>query len=513
MQENLKLVLEILFVAALVGVVAKRLKVHYNVALVLAGVFVGLARLAPGVGLHPEIVLQVFLPILLFEAAISTDFGRLRANLAPVVLLSGPGLLASVFVAGAVLRATLGLPWNLALLLASMLAATDTIAVIASFRKVRAPSRLTTIVENDSLFNDGTALVAFAAILDVVERGRFDPVAGIAELGWVVGVALLAGAALGYATSLLMHRTEDHLIELMLTVVVTYGSSVLASALHASPVLAVVAAGITVGTFGWNGLGATSKVAIRSFWEVAAFGVNSVVFLLIGLQIDFAALVGAAPAIGWGLVAVVAGRAAAVYPFLALLRWRGERVPWRWQHLLMWSNLKGSLSMAMALSLPAFVPRRELLTTVVFGCALVTLTVQGLTLARVARWLGLGRAGDAERKLEEERGRLVAARAGQQELDRMQRMGLLPLGVFQRLRASYQGVIARSEKQLRDLLVAHSAEEARQSMVVRQRLLAVEKSAIKDAANSGMLSEETAARLAVEIDRSLAETGEDEGRE
>jgi hypothetical protein len=107
----------------------------------------------------------------------------------------------------------------------------------------------------------------------------------------------------------------------------------------------------------------------------------------------------------------------------------------------------------------------------------------------------------------------VAARAGQQELDRMQRMGLLPLGVFQRLRASYQGVIARSEKQLRDLLVAHSAEEARQSMVVRQRLLAVEKSAIKDAANSGMLSEETAARLAVEIDRSLAETGEDEGRE
>lgn len=512
MQANLRLVLEILFVAAVVGIAAKRLKVHYNVALVLAGVLVGLARLAPGIGLDPEIVLQVFLPILLFEAAISTHFGRLRANLAPVALLSGPGFLASVFVAGAVLHAAMDLPWALALLLASMLSATDTIAVIVSFRKVRAPSRLTTIVENDSLFNDGTALVAFAAILEVVERGRFDPVRGIAELGWVVGVALLTGAALGYAASLLMQRTEDHLVELMLTVLVTYGSSVLADALHASPVLAVVAGGITVGTFGWKGLSATSKIAIRSFWEVAAFGVNSVVFLLIGLQIDFPALVAAGPAIGWGLVAVVAGRAAAVYPFLGLLRWKGNPVPWSWQHLLIWSNLKGSLSMAMALSLPQFVPRRELLTTIVFGCALVTLTVQGLTLARVALWLGLGRAGEAERRLEEERGRLVAARAGQQELDRMQRMGLLPLGVFQRLRARYQGVIARSEKQLRDLLVAYSAEETRQSTVVRRHLLTVEKSAIRDAVNSGMLSEDVAARLAADIDRDLTDTGDGEGR-
>lgn len=507
MQANLTVVLEILLIAAGVGIAAKRLNFHYNIALVVAGVVVGAVRLVPAVGLDPEIVLQVFLPILLFEAAISTDVRRLRENLGPVVLLAVPGLLTSVAVAGSILRTTIDLPWAVALLLAAILAATDTIAVIVTFRKVRAPSRLTTIVENDSLFNDGTALVAFATLLAVVEHGRFDPVGGVAALVWVVGGGLLVGVAVGYAASLVMRRTEDHLMEIMLTVVVTYGSSVLAERLHGSAVLAVVAAGITVGSVGWSGLHATGKVAIRSFWEAVAFGANSVVFLLIGLQVDFPALIGAGPAIGWGLVALTLGRAAAIYPFLALLHLKGRPVPWKWQHLLMWANLKGSLSMAMALSLPDTLPHRGLLVTVVFGCALVTLTAQGLTLAPVARALGIGGAGDVERRLQQEQGRLVAARAGQTELGRLQQMGLLPQGVFQRLRAAYQGVIARSERQLRDLLVIHVGEGARQGERVRRQLLVVEKSALRDAANSGMLSEEVATELAAEIDRAVAEPG------
>src|SRR6185295_12661253 len=187
---------------------------------------------------------------------------------------------------------------------------------------------------------------------------------------------------------------------------------------------------ITKKTVGWKGLAATGKIAIRSLWEVAAFGVNSVLFLLIGLQEDLPALASAAPAIGWGLLALTLGRAAAVYPLLALFHWRGTPVPLRWQHLLLWGNLKGSLSMAMALSLPAALPHRQLIVTIVFGCALVTLTVQGLSLAPLARRLGIGRSSDAERRLQEQQGRLLAARAGQGELDRLQHTGMLPLGVF-----------------------------------------------------------------------------------
>jgi CPA1 family monovalent cation:H+ antiporter len=502
MHGEITVVVELLLVAAVVALAAKRLRIHYNIALVLAGVALGASQLVPHVALDADVVLRVLLPILLFEAALSTDLARLRDNLAPVVLLAVPGMLATVFVTGAVVRAGLGLDWGVALLLGCILATTDTIAVIAGFRKVRVPPRLATIVENESLFNDGTALVAFTTVLAVIQRGRFDPAVGFVELVWVTAAGLLVGVAVGYAASHVMRRIDDHLMEIMVTVIVTYASSAIAEALGASPILAVVAAGITVRAAGWDAVTPTGKVAIRSVWEVAAFGVNSVVFLLVGLQIEFATLLAAAPAIGWGLLALTAGRAAAIYPFLSLHR-RGTPVPLPWQHLMVWGNLKGSLSMALVLSLPQWLPERPLLRAVVFGCALVTLTVQGLTLAPVARWLGVAGSPEA-RRLEQEQGRLLAARAAQAELDRLQRLGLVPLGLFQRLRAAYQGVIARSERHLQDLLVAHSGEEQRQTRAVRRRLLAVEKSAIQDAVGSGILSDEGGAALAAHIDESLA---------
>lgn len=505
MHDALTLLLELLLVAAAVGFAARRLRVHYNIALVLAGVALGVSHVGPSIGLEPAVVLQLFLPILLFEAAITTDVRRLRENLLPIALLAVPGLLLSLLVSSLVLHTALALGWPLALLLGAMLSTTDTIAVIATFRKVHAPARLTSIVENESLFNDGTALVAFTAILGALERGGFEARQGALDLVWVSGVGLGAGLLVGHAVSLLVRHTDDHLMEILLTVVATYGSAVLAERLHASPILAVVAAGITIGSEGWRALTATGKVAIRSFWETAAFGVNSVVFLLIGLQVDIGSLRSAAPAIGWGFLALTLGRAASIYPLLALLRLRGEPVPYAWQHLLVWGNLKGSLSMALVLSLPAALPQRELLVAVVFGCALLTLTLQGLSLAPVARAFGLGRVGPTERRLEEEQGRLLAARAGQAELDHLQRLGLLPSGVFQRMRARYQGVAARSERELRNLLALHSHEEDRHTQALRRRLLTVERNALREAGNAGILSEEAAAALTAEVDRSLAE--------
>jgi CPA1 family monovalent cation:H+ antiporter len=503
MHETLMVVLEILMIAAVVGIAAKRMRMHYNIALVITGVIVGATKLIPAVGLDPQIVLQIFLPALLFEAAISTDVRRLRENWAPIGLLAVPGMLITVFVAGSILAAGLPVGWSLALVLGAILATTDTIAVIASFRKVKVPARLESIVENESLLNDGTALVAFAALLEAYQRGRFEPTHGALELLWVSCGGLAAGAAVGYAASLLMSRTHDHLVEIMLTVLVAYGAAFLGERLHASPVLAVVTAGLVVGSFGWKDLRPTGKVAIRSFWEVAAFGVNSVVFLLIGLAVDFRALWDARTMIGWGLLALTLGRALAVYPLLALLRGVRTRVPLRWQHLLVWGNLKGSLSMALVLSLPADLPHRDLLVTVVFGCTIVTLTAQGLTLGPLLRAMGMGRLGETERRVEQEQAQLLAARAGQAELDRLQQMGLLAPGVFQRMRAAYQGVIARTERSLRDVLAIHSHEEKRYSQSLRRHLLTVEKSALRDAVASGIVSEEVASEIGAGIDKQL----------
>jgi CPA1 family monovalent cation:H+ antiporter len=463
--QTLAVVLEILLVAAVVAIAAKRLRMHYNIALVLAGVAVGAAKIVPPVGLDPQIVLQIFLPILLFEASMSTDVRRLRDNLAPVALLAVPGMLITVFVAGLVLATGLSLGWGTALLLGAILATTDTIAVIASFRKVRVPARLG---------------------------------------------GLIAGAIVGYVASQLMSRTNDPLVEIMLTVLVAYGAALLGETIHASPVLAVVTAGLVVGSLGWKDLRPAGKVAIRSFWEVAAFGVNSVVFLLIGLQVDFEQLWSGRAAIGWGLLALTLGRALAVYPLLAATRLVAPRVPLAWQHLMVWGNLKGSLSMALVLSLPTDLPQRDLLVVIVFGCTIVTLTVQGLSLGRVIRAMGMGRLGDTERRVEHQQAQLLAARAGQAELDRLQHMGLLPLGVFQRMRAAYQKVIARSERSLQDMLAIHAGEETRYSETVRRHLLAVEKSALRDAVGSGIVSEEVASELGAGIDKQLAQIVERE---
>ena len=272
--------------------------------------------------------------------------------------------------------------------------------------------------------------------------------------------------------------------------------------------LAVVAAGITVGSFGWRAITPAGKVSIRSFWAVAAFGINSVLFLIIGLQFDFGALAAAGIAIAWGLLALTAGRAAAVYPILSLLP-RRFAVPRAWQHLLVWGNLKGSLSMALALSLPADLPHRDLIASVVFGCALITLTVQGLSLAPLARRLGVGRGTGPERQIDENQGRLLAARAAQRELDRLQQLGVVPLGTFQRMRAAYQGAIARSERSLRDLVPLTAAEDSDHIGAVRQRLLEIEKAALQDAAGSGMIAEDVAEDLVEELDRALTERAED----
>jgi Na+:H+ antiporter len=501
--ESLTALAALLLVAAAVGFAARRLGVHYNIALVVTGAVLGAARV-PHIALDPEIVLQIFLPILLFEAAIATDLRRLRADMRPVVLLAVPGVLVTVAVAAVILHFGLGLPASFALLLGAILAATDTIAVVATFRKVKAPARLRTIVENESLFNDGTALVAFSVILVAIGAGRFDVGQGLLQLAWVTVVGIAIGTAAGWGAAQLVSLTDDHLMEILLTVVVTFGAWVAAEGVHASPVLAVVAAGMTVGSFGWRAITPAGKVAIRSFWAVAAFGINSVLFLIIGLQFDFAAFGAAGIAIAWGLLALTVGRAAAVYSILSLLP-RRFAVPRAWQHLLVWGNLKGSLSMALALSLPGTLPHRDLIASVVFGCAFFTLTVQGLTLAPLARRLGIGRGSDADRLIDESQGRLLAARAAQRELDRLQQLGVVPLGIFQRMRATYQGAIARSERQLRDLVARTPGEDSGHIAVVRRRLLEVEKAALQDAAGSGMIAEDVAEELVEELDKALTE--------
>ena len=216
----------------------------------------------------------------------------------------------------------------------------------------------------------------------------------------VVGLGLVVGASVGFAASRLIATVDDAMIEIALTMIAAYGSFVAAEALHSSGVIATVAAGMVCGNFGApRGMTPAVRVAVESFWEYVAFALNSLVFLLIGLEVPVSRL-----ALEWrpillAFVAVLGGRAFVVFLASGLLRWTREAVPWRWTLVLTWGGLRGALSMVLALALDPAFPQRDIIVTMTFGVVLLSIVVQGTTTEPLLRALGLtGAAAEAQER-------------------------------------------------------------------------------------------------------------------
>jgi CPA1 family monovalent cation:H+ antiporter len=228
---------------------------------------------------------------------------------------------------------------------------------------------------------------------------------------------------------------DDHLLEITLTTIVAYGSFLLAESLHASPVIAVLVAGLIIGNYGRHrGMSPSTQVAVNSFWEYAAFVVNSLVFLLIGLEVQLPMLVENARGIAWAVLAMLLGRIAAVYGLMPLVNRFGERIPWQWQHILFWGGLRGSLSIALVLSLPTVLPGRSDLVVMVFGAVIFSLLVQGLTIAPLLKRLRL-RPEPGPMTYELLQGRLLAETAAITKLDDLRSRGMVVEQVYQTLHA------------------------------------------------------------------------------
>ena len=505
LHHTLFLILELLFVVTIVAVVAQRLRFPYSTALVVTGLALSYFKVVPDVELQSEIVMNLFLPILLFEAAINTDASHLREDLRPVTLLSTVGFLVMAGVTGTIVHLALGFPWALALLVGTMFSITDTVAVLAVFKSLKVPTRLATIVEGESLFNDGTALVVFNVILGVVLTGVFNPLATAFQLVVVSLGGLILGGLLGLLISWALSQTPDHLTEILLSTLLALGAFYLAEQLHVSGVIAVVIAGLVVGNYGWKrALQPSSQIALGSFWEYAGFGVNSAVFLLVGLSIDLPHLIGYIPAILWGFLAFQVGRLVLIYGGFSLSRLTDDRpIPMKWQHVMFWGNIKGSLTMVLALSLPAAVPFREDILTITFGVVLLSLVLQGLTLGPVVRLLRLTGISDLRRLFEKEQSKLIRARAAQAETQQLLESGLLSKSAYERTRSRYQVTIAQAERELRRLGTDNQSYWDEAVDEVRRRLLLTEKAAIVRAMREKLISEEIAAESLAEIDASL----------
>ncbi len=498
----------LLMVATSVALLSRRFRIPYMTGLVLAGL--AIAEFLPGhTGLNSSLILNLFLPILLFEAAINTDISRLRSTIKPIAMLAGPGVVVSAGVTAAGLKFALHLDWISALLLGTILAITDTVSVIAVFKEVAVPPRLTTIVEGESLLNDGVALVIFNLVLRVHEVGSVTWTESLQTLVIVIVGGSLVGVAIGYLSAGLLTRSDDSFSGILLTVAVALGTQQVGHFFGVSGVVAVVVAGLLVGNVGLSRrVSASNRVTLYSFWDYAGFGVNTFIFLLIGVEVSLPALWQILPAVVIAVLAYQLGRVLGVYPLLALVNWIDRPISTRWQHVLFLGNIKGSLSMALALSLPTSLPNRAYLIAIVFGTVLVSLVLQGLSLPWIVKRLQLSSLSAVKQQTDEMRAQLITAKAAQEELDGMFNTGVLPKAVFEELRSIYQVQIAKAERSLRNLYnqrVSESKNPVDPSGLdaVRRQLLLAEKFALTDAVRKKIVADIVAEKRLQQIDEKL----------
>ncbi len=349
------------------------------------------------------LLFSVFLPGLVFEAAYHLKLSEFRENARAILALAVPGVVVAIGATATLLVTTSsfaevasGLGWTLALVFAALIAATDPIAVVALFRSLGAPRRLALLVEGESLVNDGTSIVLFGIVYAAVGGGGMSVSAGLLEFVEVVGFGFAIGAAAGFMVSHVIARIDDPMVEISLTTIAAYGSFVVAEEFHFSGVIATVTAGMLCGNIGApRGMSPATRIAVESFWAYLAFALNSLVFLLIGLEVRVSQLIAEWRPILLAFGAVMGGRALVVFLASALLRRTREAIPWRWALVLTWGGLRGALSMVLALSIDPAFPHREIVVTMTFGVVLLSIVIQGITTEPLLRALRLTSGSDA----------------------------------------------------------------------------------------------------------------------
>jgi CPA1 family monovalent cation:H+ antiporter len=375
LQIGIVTVVGLLAAALVIGIVAERLRLPYSVALVLASVAVSI----PGAPQHfAPSLLFVFLPALIFEAAWNLDAAALRRRWLPIAVLALPGVLLTIAFVGAGLAFFGQMPLLSAILLGTILAATDPIAVIPIFRRLAVPEDLATIVEGESLFNDGAAIVLYGALVAALVAGATTLAPGPIALG-IVGVSL-GGAAIGFVAAalvaLVLRGSREVSLELVGTVVAAYGGYLAADALHVSGIFAALVAGIALRAFMHVSPSVEAGAAVDSFWSAIAFFATSILFLLMGLAISLPRIWHEPLLVGCTLGLIVAARLVLVYLGLPLAGIGGVRSAW--QHVIALAGMRGALPVALALALPEATPHRAEIIDVVYGVVLITLVAQGL---------------------------------------------------------------------------------------------------------------------------------------
>lgn len=496
-----EIVIALLFLATIVGIAARRLRVPYTVGLVLMGLVLSLLPQV-SVRIPKNIILGLLVPPLVFEAAFHINLSELRRDLLPILAWAVPGVVLTMVFVGWVVSKGIGIPLPYGLIFGAMIAATDPVAVIALFHTIGVPRRLQLLLEGESLLNDGTAIVLFGMVTEIFLTGSFSPTTAFFDFIRIAGGGLVIGLILGGLVSQMISRIDDYLIETTLTSVLAFGSYLIAQeAFHVSGVLAVVAAGLINGNIGPRGMSPTTRIVVFNFWEYAGFLANSFAFLLIGLQFDLTKLISYWQPIFIAIAAVLLARALAIYGFA----WIWRNISLVWQHTLFWGGLRGAISLALALGLPLALEGREQLQVMVFGVVVFTLLVQGSTMGRLVSHLHLMEKSPTKAEYERRHARAVAVSASYSHLERLKNSGLISEHTWQILSPILEEYSQALVKAVKQVILSDPNLESDELEYARQETLRAQRSALGLLLRDGVISDETYSQLVAEIDAALIE--------
>lgn len=504
--------IELLLLAIVVALVTKRFRLPYTFGLVACGLVVGFAKVLP-LDVDRDLLLLVLLPPLLFEGALNMDLELLQEQWFPVALYALVGTVLGTVVIGLLIwwpAQALGVPVSLpvAIFLGTILSATDPVSVLAMFKELGVEKRLAVILEGESVFNDGIAVVLYLVMYSAVKPGGQMPglADGLSQAVAVAGGGAAIGLAVGWVVFRILQHIDDHLLEVMISVVLAWGAYLLAERVHASGVLAAVCAGLIIGNYGrLFSMSPTTRVTLGAFWEVAGFIANSFLFILIGLQMDRAAFARHLPMIGLTVVAMLVSRAIVVHALAPLTRMAGWSIPRTWEHALNVGGLRGSIPVALALGLPAAMPEREMLLACVFGAVFFSLLLQGLAIKPVLSRLGLLGIDEHQRGYERKLAEAVALKAALREADRLAEAGEIAPPVHERLSSEMRVTLARLTTEIGELQDQHDLLRQRQEVRARRRLLHARRGAVDDAFRRGVISEQVLEEVRRDIDGMVAE--------
>jgi monovalent cation:H+ antiporter, CPA1 family len=494
----------LVMIAAGITAIAKKFKKPYPIALVIVGTIIGLVNipvLEPLKDFITEgevfnfVIITLFLPALLGEAALKLPFSHLKENKNPILALAFGGTILSFIVIGFLAIWLLNFSIPAAFVFAALMSATDPVSVLSIFKNLGVNKRLATVVEGESLFNDGLAVVLFKIsafyLVTYMELGMVGVGYGLWEFTKVISLGLMIGGALGYGFSHLTKYFDDYPLEIIFSIILFYGSFVLAESVHASGVIAVVVAALIYGNYGAKiGMSPTTKLNINNFWDVAALLANSLVFLMVGLEIRRMDLTDK-----WGLILlailiVLIARSIAVYTSLLFIK----NFPQSWKHVINWGGLKGSLSIALVLSLPRDFTGREEILILAFSVVLFSLVVQGLSIKPLLSVLGVNKKANAHKDYQELIARGHRFETAISEVNKVKKNLFITEPVSKEILEQYEQELILLKKEMELLFHKYPDLKAQQQTILQKHSLYAQYEAIETLVKEDIISNEVAVK-------------------